>query len=135
MPEHIENAARAFVKHCARTPRCRYHTDHLSPFSPDMCFDEQCGVLIAIKGDLQLTKSQKVVFCTLLEARDRPVSAETLALRLASDHGEAPVIKTVHNTISLLRTRLAQLSSAVRIETRYGYGYCLRISSLAPQID
>jgi DNA-binding response OmpR family regulator len=130
-----EDTVQAFVDRCASTSRYYYHAAHLLAVSIDLCLDERCAVLIGVKGDLPLTKSQKVVFCTLLEALDCPVSAEALGVRLASDYGEVPLIKTVRNTISLLRKRLAQLCSSVRIQTRYNYGYCLRVDLRTPQVD
>jgi DNA-binding response OmpR family regulator len=129
--DSAEDTVQAFVDRCASTTRYYYHAAHLLPVSIDLCLDERCAVLIGIQGDLSLTKSQKVIFSTLLEARDCPVSAEALAARLTGGSGEAPLVKTVRNAIYLMRKRLVQISSSVRIETRHGYGYCLRVDRFA----
>src|SRR5262249_1331974 len=126
-PEHPEGAARAFVARCADSLRYRYHAQHLRPVAGDLCLDEHCARLIGIDGELSLTKSQRAVFGALLEARDCPVSADTLAARLAGGTDQIPLTKTVRNAVWLIRRGLGEISSCARIETRYGFGYRLRI--------
>jgi DNA-binding response OmpR family regulator len=89
-------------------------------------------MLIGIKDNLLLTKGQQLLFSTLLQAGGAPVSAQTLASRLAGDSFAPLQIKTVRNAIWQFRRHLAQISTTVGIHTRYKIGYYLKIAQPAP---
>jgi DNA-binding response OmpR family regulator len=101
--------------------------------SSDLYYDEPRVMLIGSKGVHLLTKGQQILFSTLLRAGGAPVSAQTLAMRLAGDSLVPRQVKTVRNAISRLRRDLAKITPTVRVANRYAIGYYIHVDSPAPR--
>ena len=100
------------------------------PAFADLSYDASCHSARLGEQAVELTRRESVLLETLIRAGDRIVVRDELTDRLYGLEDDVSA-NALEATVSRLRRKIAQLGSAVRIDSMRGVGYRLRRGAVA----